>query len=116
MDDLEAFVPKEKKAGYIDTNSKNIGHRDRTWHWNIFHCPNEEWKKINSGRNGTTKLKRIRTLGEKEYYTYLGLLEQEIDNDTNWGRIETINTRLLKTARILRRIQDTWKDLLSRSL
>ena len=32
------------------------------------------------------------------------------------GRVEAIQTTLLKTARILRRIMETWEDLLSLNL
>ena len=36
---------------------------------------NEKRKTTNYGRDRTTKSKKIRTLGEKETYNYMGILE-----------------------------------------
>ena len=38
---------------------------------------NEKRKTTNDGRNRTTKSRKIRTLGEKETYKYLGILEAD---------------------------------------
>ena len=44
-----------------------------------------------------------------------GLLQDMEDLEVG-DRVETIQTTLLKTARILRRVQETWGDLLSLNL
>ena len=41
------------------------------------HANNEKREMIHNGRNGTTKPRKIRTLGEKETYKYLGTLKTD---------------------------------------
>ena len=48
------------------------GHRDGIWHRKIRHASNEKWKMTYDGRNGTTKSRKIRMLGEEETYKYFG--------------------------------------------
>ena len=41
------------------------------------HANNEKRKTTHDGRNRTTKSRKIRKLGEKETYKYLGILEAD---------------------------------------
>ena len=41
------------------------------------HSCNEKWQTTHDGRSRTTKSRIIRTLGEKEAYKYLGILEAD---------------------------------------
>ena len=40
--------------------------RDRIWHRKMRHACNEKWQTTYNGMNGTTKSRKIRTLGERE--------------------------------------------------
>ena len=56
-----------------NTRSKNIQstYRDRIWHRKMYHAKNEKREMTHDGQNRATK--KIRTLGEKETYKYLGV-------------------------------------------
>ena len=66
--------------GNPNTDIENIqsGHRDGIWHWKMHYFNNEKQETTPDGQNRTTKSKKkIRTLGEKETYIYLGILEAD---------------------------------------
>ena len=50
-------------------------YRNEIWHRKLCHADNEKWGKRNRGRKRRTKSK---TLGEKENYKHLGILEADI--------------------------------------
>ena len=64
------ILKKSKRTGNLNTRSKNIQsrHRNRIWHRKMCHASNE---------NGIVlpNQDKIRTLGGKETYLYLGILE-----------------------------------------
>ena len=61
------------------------------------HASNEKWQTTYDWRNGTTKSDKIRTLGEKDTYKYLGLLEadtiKQVEKKTKFKRISQENKK-----------------------
>ena len=75
--DIKLFA-KNGKDPIINYN-KNIqsGHRNGIWHRRMSHTHKEKWKKGNNWRNRITE-SRIRILGKKENYKYVGIMEADI--------------------------------------
>ena len=75
MVDIKLFAKKWKRTGNPNTHSENIQSvdRDGIWHRRICHTGNKKRQTTPDGLNRTTKS----TLGEKETYKYLGILEAD---------------------------------------
>ena len=69
---------KSINVGREDTQSE---YRDGIWHKKMCPVNNEKWKTTNGRKNRTSKSrkkkKKKRTLGEKENYNYLEILEAD---------------------------------------
>ena len=50
---------------------------DGSWHRKMHHANNEKRKTTHDARNGITKSRKVRTLGEKETYKVFGILEAD---------------------------------------
>ena len=78
MNDIKLFAKKQKKKRIVKskTSSEDIQwrYRDGIWHRKMCHAKNEKPKMTYYWRNRATK---IRTLGVKETYKYLGILEAD---------------------------------------
>ena len=72
MDDIKLF-------GNSNTHNQNIqsGHKIGIWHRKMRHASNEKRQTTPYGRNGTTKSRKNRMLGERETNKYLGILEAD---------------------------------------
>ena len=91
-------IKNEKRIGNPNTGSENIqsGYRDRIWHRKMCYTDNEKRTKTNGWRNKAAKSRKIRMLGEKETYKYLGILEadtieQAQMNEKNFKRLSQEN-------------------------
>ena len=77
VDDIKLFAsPPNKRIGNPNTDSEKIQskYRNGIWHRKTRHASNEKRVTTHDRRNGTTKLrKKIRTLGVKQTYKYLGI-------------------------------------------
>ena len=76
MDDIKLLAKNEKELE-TNTRSENLqsGHRNGIWHRKMYHAGNEKQQTTPDGRNGIPNEDKIRTLGEKETYKYLDILE-----------------------------------------
>ena len=76
----------------------------------MFHASNEKWQTRSNWLNGTTKSSKIRTLGEKNTYKYLGVLEA--DSIKQVAMKNKIKKEYLKRTRKLLETKLTGRNLI----
>ena len=105
---------KRKRIGNPHKCSENIQseNRDGIWHRKTCHAKSEKQETTHDGQNQITKSRKIRTLGEKQTYKYVGILEadtikqvemkEEIKKEY-FGRVVFRRTRKLREIKLYSR-------------
>ena len=77
MDDIKLFAKNEKETGDPDINDKNIQpeYRNGIWHRKMRNAYKEIGERESTEGIEMSNQERIRSLGGKETYKYLGILE-----------------------------------------
>ena len=77
IDDIKLFAKNDKELEILVEKNIQPGYRNGIWHWKMYLAPNEKWNRETTQVIELLNQERIKILGEKENFKFLGILEAD---------------------------------------